>query len=897
MSHRFVARFFAALVVALTVSSTAALAGKEHCRKLTFDGVAGALSQDVVGFQVVRPDASVINQSDPTVQVLANESAIEFMQRIVEDWCTEDGTVCPTFTTPPKSFCANSAGDPSCKLKLKIAPKPGSLPEANVGSKKKYIEICCFEQPDCKKKLGKSNPSEVPITVQAQVNAGPECPLDSSLPLTGEAQCTVNLDPIGVIQLAAPGTGGCRSDLASAARSYVGAALFAYGECHKLRDSSGSPAQCLTIEDVDIKFKIGALAAKLQEVAQGCAADGSPANAGYAECPEPCAAFSTATCTAGTTGAPCNYDRDCDTTLGSLDGRCGDWAAVGGCIGCLLANTIESAAAQVLGNPGPVPLPAGELACHLEMFKAFERVVRTRLSEAIRCQTKVDGGKLTRPSGGEDCTTVDLKGLVAGAELKVGASIMAQCDDTQVAALGVCGVTTVNDYLECLLTESGAAAKMSATATFPELLPAPPGTCPTKATLLVAGGAVGPAGTCVDNGDCIPGDCVNGVCVNPTDVDYGWTGLGHDEDVVDKTAIDFDVFCAASEAPCGACTVSMPAAGDDNCRCQNDRAVRCDEPFSSDVDNCGGATCECFLGPPQPIGLSGFPVCVLHRLTGPATGTLDVDTSEAAFPVNENLIIHSGITQTEPCPTCVAGVCSGGERLGLPCSAPSAHGTFGPVTLDCPPSVASNISGTGLDVKLPMTTGAVSLPATLTCDPPFGAENCPCDACSLDPAIACSSDADCVLAGAGLCNTFGSGVARRPNACDDFTCSPIPGTFEGQCNAGPVDTFCDGTTYAGGDGLLPCSTNSDCAAFGPGSGNCTLSENRRCFVEPIAEAGFGAVSTNRLVGVTCMPPSSSSAVNNGFGLPGPARVALVTRPILTCSDGVSQYVPGVGGCP
>ena len=125
MSHHFVARVSAALasIIVLALAPAAALAGKEHCRKLTFDGVAGALSQDVVGFQVVRPNASVINQSDPTVQVLANESAIEFMARIVEDWCTEDGTVCPTFTTPPTSFCANSLGATSCKLKLKLAPK------------------------------------------------------------------------------------------------------------------------------------------------------------------------------------------------------------------------------------------------------------------------------------------------------------------------------------------------------------------------------------------------------------------------------------------------------------------------------------------------------------------------------------------------------------------------------------------------------------------------------------------------------------------------------------------------------------------------------------------------------------------------------------------------------
>jgi hypothetical protein len=175
MSHHFVARFCAALalIIVFALAPAAALAGKEHCRKLTFDGVAGALSQDVVGFQVVRPNASVINQSDPTVQVNADETSIEFMARIVEDWCTEDGTVCPTFTTPPTSFCANSLGATSCKLKLKISPKPGTLPEVNVGTKKKYIEICCFDEPDCKTKLGSAIRPTSPSPCKRRSTPGP----------------------------------------------------------------------------------------------------------------------------------------------------------------------------------------------------------------------------------------------------------------------------------------------------------------------------------------------------------------------------------------------------------------------------------------------------------------------------------------------------------------------------------------------------------------------------------------------------------------------------------------------------------------------------------------------------------------------------------------------------
>jgi hypothetical protein len=131
----------------------------------------------------------------------------------------------------------------------------------------------------------------------------------------------------------------------------------------------------------------------------------------------------------------------------------------------------------------------------------------------------------------------------------------------------------------------------------------------------------------------------------------------------------------------------------------------------------------------------------------------------------------------------------------------------------------------------------------------------------------------------------------------DLVCSPLGGGSGGQCNAGPVDKYCDGATYADGDGLLPCTSNSDCVAYGPGTGNCTLSENRRCFLDPITDAGYSAVSTNRLVGATCVPPTGASSANSALGLPGAAHIAMVTRPILACGDGVTQYVPGVGGCP
>src|SRR5262249_50554748 len=152
------------------------------------------------------------------------------------------------------------------------------------------------------------------------------------------------------------------------------------------------------------------------------------------------------------------------------------------------------------------------------------------------------------------------------------------------------------------------------------------------------------------------------------------------------------------------------------------------------------------------------------------------------------------------------GTCNGGLQNGQACDVNGVHRTFGPVSFDCPPASASNISGGGLQIDLNLSSGTQSLTAALPCDQTtVPGEKCPCRVCTGNSQLGCSSNADCAAASAGNC-TAGGHLAIQPNACTDGVCT------DGFCNAGPVDTFCDGATHADGRGFVSCTTNADCAA-------------------------------------------------------------------------------------
>jgi cysteine-rich repeat protein len=474
--------------------------------------------------------------------------------------------------------------------------------------------------------------------------------------------------------------------------------------------------------------------------------------------------------------------------------------------------------------------------------------------------------------------------------------------------------------------------------------------CPARGQLVLYAGTTGI--TCANNGDCIVGECDTGlgVCITDTQLDTGWTGIAHDADTNDRVLTIGNLLCegpfAGGIEPCGVCDVLglNPDTGD--CRCSNDNRNTCDQPFVADADDCGGAVCNCYFGPPLPLSSGNTPACVVNRFFDNISGTANVDTGEGQIAANLRSVVYLGISVLEPCPscggTCTAppanlgdpcaidvncdsafnagdgvcgnfdpipndgirgGTCAGlGANIGQTCDI-GVHNTSFPApaggagsSLDCFPDTGKNVSGGGLKISLQQTTGtATALTANVDCgSPPFAAEECPCGVCTLDQQTTCTSNTDCT--GLGTC-AESTGINQRQNQCADSVCTDVGGG-EGNCLANPSLLFCDGITRADGEGFIACNSNADCTPLGSITGNCTLSSPKPCFVDPIIATGVQDPNFPVGVATFCIAATSNGGINSVAGLPGPGRVTNVASAETFCaSDLGTNYTPGVGGCP
>jgi hypothetical protein len=354
-------------------------------------------------------------------------------------------------------------------------------------------------------------------------------------------------------------------------------------------------------------------------------------------------------------------------------------------------------------------------------------------------------------------------------------------------------------------------------------------------------------------------DCTGCVCHCPghfdfiadatdpaTILDAGWTGVFHDQRIITGAKITVaSTGCESSEKPCGVCGFSGPVpnvaadAGDiDNHRCTNDTSIKCstNAPCSG-----GGGTCEFYAGTPLPLSAGGVGACVVNRLSGSVTGTVDTGTGEVEAFLHLTSKVHDGVVE-HPCPRCIGdvtpndgvadGTCDAGTKIGLSCdvNGSSPVALFGTTSLDCPPTSSTGI----LEIPLTASTGTES--RSLSAASPncralgFTAQKCFCDTCNDMAATACSSNADCVAVGATICGgkrcllgaNDGSpcstnsecpsggcgipGTATRPNKCDDGACTPTSEN-EGECAAGPIDVFCEPNAT-----MYSCLTQADCDA-------------------------------------------------------------------------------------
>jgi cysteine-rich repeat protein len=449
--------------------------------------------------------------------------------------------------------------------------------------------------------------------------------------------------------------------------------------------------------------------------------------------------------------------------------------------------------------------------------------------------------------------------------------------------------------------------------------------------------------TCDTNSDCAVGSCFPslGRCLSETSDDVGYSGLVHDVDTSDEFPIGLKLACVGPGPVCGECVVRGVDPGTGSCRCAGDSQSICDEPFAADVDDCGGATCLCYEGPPEPAVQGGTPVCLLWRYNDDVSGTVNVDTGTTELLKDISTVVHLGETLTIPCPvcggSCVAplanagtpcianadcdespgdGVCSDydttagdglrdgtcvlGANAGEPCDVQGFHRSFpnpggGGHSLDCMPLDAKNISGPGTQLSMRQTTSFVSLDSAVPCGV-GDLELCPCGLCADNPSVACASNADCP--GQSACTAVAPTVPK-PNGCLDGLCTD-GGAGEGACLGGPEFGFCDGVIRANGEPFVSCTDNSDCAQSDCGAvscGLCTLNRPLDCFLPQIEATGVSDPLAPLQVAVACMP-QVNPGVDYIVGLPGPGRFARRSSVEYACaSDPGTAYVPGVGGCP
>lgn len=114
---------------------------------------------------------------------------------------------------------------------------------------------------------------------------------------------------------------------------------------------------------------------------------------------------------------------------------------------------------------------------------------------------------------------------------------------------------------------------------------------------------------------------------------------------------------------------------------------------------------NCYFGPPVPVA-GEFPACSVNALLTDMCGSLNVLTFEVNFAVAISARTYLTLDAESPCPQCIGGLCTAGERAGEACTPLGSYNT----SLDCPPLDSQYLAA--LQVVIPsLTTGTSALTA------------------------------------------------------------------------------------------------------------------------------------------------------------------------------------------
>jgi len=317
-----------------------------------------------------------------------------------------------------------------------------------------------------------------------------------------------------------------------------------------------------------------------------------------------------------------------------------------------------------------------------------------------------------------------------------------------------------------------------------------------------------------------------------SDWDVGYTGASHNGVLADQNLVKLRLSAVTGSGPstCGVATIAGIDPSSRMCRCLGDNRTVCDEPFQPDVDDCGGALCQCYLDAPHPSNVAGAGTCTRQPFTADVTGTWNLDTGEAevVFPADQVTTLE--LSKFIPCPICVNdvtmndgirdGTCSGGKDNGLPCDAQgedvSYVGGGATLSLDCFASGPQVNAGLFIDHHL--TTGVVTLDVGIPC----GATRC-----DHGGHTTCNSSADCGIGGSICTTNADCSVCSTTTATSCTTDGDCPigeeclnGARLPECSGGQCFSVCDERELChcgrcDGDGTIGCASNADCGVDGP----------------------------------------------------------------------------------
>jgi hypothetical protein len=123
--------------------------------------------------------------------------------------------------------------------------------------------------------------------------------------------------------------------------------------------------------------------------------------------------------------------------------------------------------------------------------------------------------------------------------------------------------------------------------------------------------------------------------------------------------------------------------------------------------HCGGpGTCNpdanCMFGPPVPVPSpdESLSTCILNVIAGDPCGTADLLAGSTTLSVFLSARLYLTGNAASPCPQCVGGLCTAGQRAGLPCAGGIGSAN---TTRECPPLNSQFLAA--LPVGLALSTG------------------------------------------------------------------------------------------------------------------------------------------------------------------------------------------------